>query len=50
MEDLSRQVVRSENCTVKIPELEIELPSNKKGSINTLEGFLQNMYVFLFYN
>ncbi|CAD8057016.1 unnamed protein product [Paramecium primaurelia] len=41
--DLQRQIIRSEFCKVLIPELEFEMPSNKKSSINTLEGFLQNI-------
>lgn len=43
MEDFKRDCVKSEHCTIKIPELELEIPSTKKsGSINTIEGFLLN--------
>lgn len=39
--DLSRQVVRSDYATVKIPELELEIPpKGQKGEISTVEGIL----------
>jgi zinc finger protein len=39
--ELNRQIVKGEGCTIKIPELEFEIPAiTSKGSINTLEGFL----------
>lgn len=39
--DLNRQVVRSEACTVKIPELELEIPpSRERAELNTIEGFV----------
>ncbi|KEG12778.1 zinc-finger protein ZPR1 [Trypanosoma grayi] len=40
--DLDRQVVKSEYATVRIPELELEIPTeSKKGMLNTVEGFLE---------
>ena len=42
-EDFQRDIIRSPFCTLSIPHLELELPTNKKGSINTLEGFLTNV-------
>ena len=39
--DLNRQVVKSEFCTVKIPELQIEIP-NKKGQLTTIEGIISD--------
>ena len=39
--DLSRQVVKSDYATVKIPELELEIPpKGQKGEISTVEGIL----------
>ncbi|KAL8450954.1 hypothetical protein Emed_002253 [Eimeria media] len=39
--DLNRQVVRSEACTVKIPEVELEIPpSRERAELNTIEGFV----------
>lgn len=39
--NLSRQVVKSEFATIKIPELDLEIPpQTQKGTINTIEGFL----------
>ena len=39
---MNRNVVKSEHATIRIPELDLEIPSQtQKGSINTLEGFLQ---------
>ena len=38
---LNRSVVKSEFATVRIPELELEIPPiTQKGSIKTVEGFL----------
>lgn len=39
--DLNRQVVKSEHCTVKIPELQIEIPP-KKGQLTTIEGIVSD--------
>ena len=39
--NLNRTVVKSEYATIRVPELDLEIPSQtQKGSINTLEGFL----------
>lgn len=39
--DLSRQVVKSDYATVRIPELELEIPpKGQKGEISTVEGIL----------
>ncbi len=40
-EDLNRQVVKSEFCTVNIPELQIEIPA-KKGQLTTIEGVVSD--------
>jgi len=38
---MSRNIVKSEFATIKIPALDLEIPpQTQKGSINTLEGFL----------
>jgi len=40
--DLNRQVVKSEHCTVKIKELDFEIPpQTQKGSLTTVEGLIQ---------
>ena len=39
--DLNRQVVKSEHCTVNIPELQIEIPP-KKGQLTTIEGVISD--------
>ena len=42
---LNRSIVKSEFATVKIPELELEIPpQTQKGSIKTVEGFLLSTY------
>jgi zinc finger protein len=39
--DMGRQIVKSEYATLKIPELELEMPrETQKGSLNTIEGLL----------
>lgn len=39
---LSRQVVKSDACTLRIPELDFEIPANtQKGQLSTIEGFLR---------
>ncbi|KAL4463403.1 hypothetical protein ABPG72_017124 [Tetrahymena utriculariae] len=40
--DFKRDCVKSEHCTIRIPELDFEIPSTRKGSVNTIEGFLMN--------
>lgn len=38
---LNRNVVKSEYATIKVPELDLEIPPiTQKGTINTVEGFL----------
>jgi zinc finger protein len=42
-EDLNRDVVKSEHCSLKIAELDFEIPAARtKGSLNTIEGHLSN--------
>lgn len=37
---INRSVVKSEFATIRIPELDFEIPpQTQKGSINTIEGF-----------
>jgi len=39
--DLNRQIVKSEHCTVKIPELDFEIPPlTQKGTLSTIEGLV----------
>lgn len=40
--DLDRQIVKSSNCTVKIPELELTIPPGK-GQLTTVEGLLRDV-------
>ena len=41
--DLDRQIIKSDSASVRIPELDFEIPSStQKGEINTIEGFLRN--------
>ncbi|CAO1634219.1 unnamed protein product [Jaminaea pallidilutea] len=42
VDDLNRQVIKSEWCTVNIPELTIEIPP-KRGQLTTIEGILSDM-------
>ncbi|WFD44200.1 nucleolar zinc-finger protein [Malassezia psittaci] len=37
--DLNRQLIKSEHCTLSIPELELQIPA-KRGQITTVEGVL----------
>ena len=40
--DLCRQVVKSDYATIKVPELELEIPpKGQKGEISTVEGILE---------
>jgi zinc finger protein len=40
--DMNRQIVKSEHATIIIPELDLEVPpETQKGSLNTVEGILQ---------
>ena len=42
--DLSRSIVKSEYCTVNVPEIDLEMPASPKGSIiTTVEGLLVNV-------
>jgi zinc finger protein len=39
--DLNRQIVKSDYCTLTIPEIDLQMPpETQKGSINTIEGLL----------
>ncbi len=39
--NMNRNVVKSEHATIKIPELDLEIPPmTQKGTVNTIEGFL----------
>ena len=38
---MNRSIVKSEYATIRIPELDFEIPpQTQKGSINTVEGFI----------
>ena len=36
--------MKSEYASIFIKELELEIPANKKGVVNTIEGFLTTAY------
>ena len=38
--DLNREIIKSEHAMIQIPEIDFEIPSNKKGEITTLEGLI----------
>ena len=40
--DLNRQIVKSETCTVTIPEYELTIPASK-GQLTTVEGIIQDV-------
>ena len=38
---MNRNVVKSDHATIRVPELDLEIPpQTQKGTINTVEGFL----------
>ena len=40
--NMNRSVVKSEYATIRIPELDLEIPPvTQKGTINTVEGFIR---------
>lgn len=40
--DLDRQLVKSDSATIKLPDIEFEIPAKtQKGEISTIEGFLK---------
>jgi zinc finger protein len=41
-QDLNRQIVKSETCTVTIPEYELTIPASK-GQLTTVEGVIQDV-------
>lgn len=41
-QDLDRQLVKSDHCTVSIPEIELEIPP-KGGQLTTIEGLLSDI-------
>ncbi|KIK93287.1 hypothetical protein PAXRUDRAFT_145398 [Paxillus rubicundulus Ve08.2h10] len=40
--DLNRQIIRSEACTIEIPEFELQLPPTR-GQLTTIEGLLSDI-------
>ncbi|EGG17372.1 ZPR1-type zinc finger-containing protein [Cavenderia fasciculata] len=47
-QDLNRQLVKMDTATIRIPSLDFEIPSStQKGSLNTIEGFLNQSVVGL---
>lgn len=38
--DLNREIIKSEYATIFIPEIDFEIPSNKKGDVTTVEGLI----------
>jgi zinc finger protein len=48
-QDLNRQIVKSETCTVTIPEYELTIPASK-GQLTTVEGVIQDVIRDLSYD
>ncbi|KAH9975826.1 zf-ZPR1-domain-containing protein [Lactifluus volemus] len=48
-QDLNRQIVKSETCTVTIPEYELTIPASK-GQLTTVEGIIQDVIRDLSYD
>ncbi|KAH7927876.1 zf-ZPR1-domain-containing protein [Leucogyrophana mollusca] len=44
--DLDRQIIRSENCSIEIPEYELILPPSR-GQLTTVEGLLRDVVIDL---
>jgi len=43
--DLNRTIVKSDSASVRVPELDLEIPPNtQKGQVNTIEGVLSATY------
>ncbi|EDR29377.1 zinc finger protein zpr1, putative [Entamoeba dispar SAW760] len=43
IKDLSRQIVKSDHCSINFPSIGFEIPSTaQSSSLNTLEGFIEN--------
>lgn len=43
-DDLNRQIVKSDSATLKLVEIDLEIPSvTQKGEINTIEGILKSI-------
>lgn len=42
-EDLNRQIVRSSNCEIVIPEVDLTLPPTERGQLTTIEGLLRDI-------
>eukprot|EP01156_Anaeramoeba_ignava_P002104 Anaeramoba_ignava/a217563_49.p1 GENE.a217563_49~~a217563_49.p1 ORF type:complete len:215 (+),score=78.98 a217563_49:29-673(+) len=48
VKDLNRQIIKSDFASIKIPELDFEIPEQtQKGSINTIQGVLKLAYLGL---
>jgi zinc finger protein len=44
MEDLDRQVIKTDHCSVQVPELELEIPAGtQEGEITNVEGILRRV-------
>ncbi|KAJ3914578.1 ZPR1 zinc-finger domain-containing protein [Lentinula edodes] len=41
--DLNRQIVRSANASIVIPELQLTLPSSARGQLTTVEGLIRDI-------
>ncbi len=48
-QDLNRQMVKSETCTITVPEYELTIPASK-GKLTTVEGIIQDVILDLSYN
>ncbi|KAL0954224.1 hypothetical protein HGRIS_005352 [Hohenbuehelia grisea] len=41
--DLNRQIVRSEACSIEIPEYQLNLPASLRGQLTTVEGLIRDV-------
>ncbi|KAJ8508676.1 hypothetical protein ONZ45_g9081 [Pleurotus djamor] len=41
--DLNRQIVRSESCSIVIPEYQLTLPASLRGQLTTIEGLIRDI-------
>ncbi|KAK8797803.1 hypothetical protein WA171_005334 [Blastocystis sp. BT1] len=42
--DLNRQIIKGDNCTISIPEVQLDIPDNtQRGDLNTVEGVISRV-------
>ena len=44
VQDLNRQIIKGDNCTISIPEVQLDIPDNtQRGDLNTVEGVISRV-------